>query len=64
MVDVVRNFKYKTAGRGRGVLGIKDLTPSRRPGQKAADSSRQNEAGASKQTAQVAAKESKSRGTR
>lgn len=56
MVDVIRNFKYKTAGRGRGVLGIKDLTPSRRPGQKAAHGAGQNQAGASEQTAQGASK--------
>ena len=36
MVDVIRNFQYKTAGRGRGVLGLKDLRPCRRPGEKAA----------------------------
>ena len=36
MADVIRNFKYKTAGRGRGVLGLKDLRPCRRPGEKAA----------------------------
>ena len=38
MVDVIRNFQYKTAGRGRGVLGLKDLRPCRRPGEKAAAS--------------------------
>ena len=32
MVDVIRSFQYKTAGRGKGVLGLKDLAPSRRPG--------------------------------
>ena len=33
MVDVIRSFQYKTAGRGKGVLGLKDLAPSRRPGE-------------------------------
>lgn len=33
MVDVIRNFQYKTAGRGKGVLGLKDLRPCRRPGE-------------------------------
>ena len=36
MVDVIRDFQYKTAGRGRGVLGLKDLKPCRRPGEKPA----------------------------
>ena len=36
MVDVIRSFQYKTAGRGRGVLGLKDLRPCRRPGEKTA----------------------------
>ena len=36
MVDVIRNFQYKTAGRGRGVLGLEDLRPCRRPGEKGA----------------------------
>ena len=36
MVDVIRGFQYKTAGRGRGVLGLKDLRPCRRPGEKRA----------------------------
>ena len=34
MVDVIRGFQYKTAGRGKGVLGLKDLGSSRRPGEK------------------------------
>lgn len=50
MVDVISNFKYKTAGRGRGVLGVKDLTPSRRPGEKAAGGARKKESVASGQT--------------
>lgn len=40
MVDTIRNFQYKTAGRGKGVLGVKDLKPCRRPGERA----RENEA--------------------
>lgn len=56
MVDVIRNFRYKTAGRGRGVLGVKDLTPSRRPGEKAAVGAKQKESGASGLTTQGASK--------
>ena len=36
MANVIRNFQYKTAGRGRGVLGLKHLQPLRRPGEKGA----------------------------
>ena len=36
MVDVIRSHRYKTAGRGRGVLGLRDLQPCRRPGETAA----------------------------
>ena len=35
-MDVIRSFQYKTAGRGKGVLGLKDPQPSRRPGEKRA----------------------------
>ena len=31
MVDVIKEFRYKTAGRGRGILGITDLGKCRRP---------------------------------
>lgn len=36
MVDVIQSFRYKTAGRGRGVLGLSDVISSRRPGEKMA----------------------------
>lgn len=32
MADVIRNFRYTTPGRGRGVLGLCDLETCRRPG--------------------------------
>ena len=34
MVDVIRGFQYKTAGRGKGILGMIDFEPCRRPGKK------------------------------
>lgn len=36
MANKIRNFNYKTAGRGRGVLGFQNLQPCRRPGEKRA----------------------------
>ena len=38
MVDTIRNFQYKTAGRGKGVLGVRDLKPCRRPGERGRES--------------------------
>ena len=33
MAEVIRDFKYsRTVGRGRGILGLTDLTPCRKPG--------------------------------
>ena len=48
MVDVIRNFQYKTAGRGRGVLGLKDLRPCRRPGEASEKSTEETRAESSK----------------
>ena len=32
MVSVIKDFSYKTPGRGRGILGLRDFKPCRRPG--------------------------------
>ena len=32
MVSVIKEFSYKTPGRGRGILGLRDFKPCRRPG--------------------------------
>ena len=35
MADVIKNFNYsKTRGRGRGILGLTNFDPSRRPGER------------------------------
>ena len=40
MAEVIRTFKYsKTAGRGRGILGLTSYEPCRKPGERQADSS-------------------------
>ena len=46
MADVIKNFNYsKTRGRGRGILGLTNFDPSRRPGERPASavSSQQSE---------------------
>ena len=62
MVDVVRNFQYKTAGRGRGVLGLKDLRPCRRPGEKAAGGAERKGAEAEQLQTQASSKRPKNHG--
>ena len=37
MADVIKNFSYsKTRGRGRGILGLTNFDPCRRPGERSA----------------------------
>ena len=65
MVDVIRSFEYKTAGRGKGVLGLKDLQPrSRRPGETTAggaNSAEKPSAGAGRSTTGSASSKSEER---
>ena len=46
MADVIRSFRYTTPGRGRGVLGLSDLQPCRRPGRCPEDSREEEKSGA------------------
>ena len=40
MAAVIKEFDYsKVKGRGRGILGLKDLSPCRKPGSQASDKS-------------------------
>ena len=40
MADVIKKFNYsKTRGRGRGILGLTNFDPCRRPGERSSSSS-------------------------